>query len=234
MMLRKTPIIGLFGLVACGGSGGGEYDAIATGMSSLMADPQAGESKTFSDLTIAARGQAPLGLTLSGDKWVGLRDQLELSFEVSCTASPCDGSADLKVDWKGKVEEEKYKLEIERKGDWKSRVLDDERLRVEGTATLKMKSDFKDSAEDLRHKYDFESTSTYDVIVRSSDGAILSGTAKIDLHAKEKAEDGSETIKSDLKMKLDVTFEESGADLVFESKTKYRLKLDSGEVQLSE
>lgn len=228
------------GLLACGAESDPQYDQIATGMGAMVADPQGGEARTFHDSILAARGEIPLGLQLaSGGLFVGQRGELELRYELTCkdasgaTLADCAAaaSADYKAEWKGKVENERYKLEVDRKGEWKVTGFDGEIATVEGKTHYTVKSDFKDSAEDVRHKYDFDYDAHYHKVqVRVSDGVIVGGTADYDVDAKEKHEEDETQIKSSLKLKIDAVFEESGeAILSFDSKYKYKLQED-GEV----
>ena len=227
-------------LVACGAESYPQYDQIATGMGAIVADPEGGEPRTFHDSILAARGELPLGLQLASDGlFIGRRGDLELRYELTCkdasgtTLAECAAaaSADYKAEWKGRIENERYKLEIIRKGDWKVTGFDGELATIDGQTHYSVKSDFKDSAEDLRHKYDFDYDAHYhDVVVRVSDGVIVGGTADYDVDAKEKLREDETKIKSQLKLKIDAVFEESGeAVLSFDSKYKYKLHED-GEV----
>lgn len=230
-----------FVLVACGGGGSSEYDSVASGLSGMMSDSNAGESRTFNDLVLSWRGEPPLDLTLEGDDiFVGRRGELDYRFELDCFDTSakivrCDASsdADAKISWKGKIENERYKLEIDRKAQVKVTSLDEDRLRIQGDLDYSVKSDFKDYQDDIRHKYDFDADAKYDVVVMRADGTIESGKLEADVHAKEKFEDDDTKIKSELKTKMVVRFlDGETSEIEFDSKTKYRLHLTNGDLEL--
>ena len=230
-----------FGVAACDGGGSSEYDPVATGLSSLMSDPDAGETQTFKDLVLAWRGQTPVGFTLEGDDiYVGRRGDLDFRFELDCVDTSakivrCDAKsdADVKITWKGKIENAKYKLEIDRSAKVKITSVDEERVRVQGDLDYSLKSDFKDKLEDYRHKYDFDADAKYDVVVMRADGAIESGKLEADVSAKEKLEEDNTKIKSELKTKMVVRYLDSQTSEVdFDSKAKYKLHLVEGGLEL--
>ncbi|MCC7384864.1 MAG: hypothetical protein IT384_23655 [Deltaproteobacteria bacterium] len=244
-MLRTLSIstlaLAATGLVACGADSDPQYDQVATGLSAMMADPNGGESRTFLDAVMAARGDIATGLSLTSDGLVtGQRGELVLKYEFKCKdlqdaiVSSCDGaaSADFKAEWKGKIDDARYKLEVDRKAEWKVKDFNGEIATINGHTSYHVKSDFKDHDEDIRHKYDFDFDAQYhDVGVRVSDGMLMSGRADFDLDAKEMSDDGTATIKTQLKVKTVVTFSEGNEAIVdLDSKHKYRIKLDSGDL----
>lgn len=227
--------------MACGSDSDPQYDRVAAGLSAMTADPNGGDARTFNDAVMAARGDLASGLTLSDAGLVsGARGNLTLKYEFKCKdaeeleLSSCRGaaSADFKAEWKGAVESTRYKLEVDRHAEWKVRAFDGSVATINGHSSYRLKSDFKDTEDDLRHKYDFDFDAHYqDVEVRVSDGALLSGQATFDLDAKEKADDGTETVKSRLSIKTKVTFEAGNQAVVdLDSKYKYRIKLDTGDL----
>jgi hypothetical protein len=229
------------GVMACGADSDPRYDRIATGLSAMTADPNGGDARTFHDSVLAARGTFATGLTLgSGGVVAGARGDLTLKYELACkdlqdaALSTCDGaaSADVKAEWKGKVESTHYKLELDRHAEWTVRDFDGVTATIHGHSSYRIQSDFKDTEADLRHKYHFDFDAHYqDVAVRVSDGALVSGRASFDLDAKEKADDGSETVKTQLKVKTVVVFEDGNEAVIdLDSRYKYRIKLDSGEL----
>lgn len=239
-LLLVLPITAL-GITACGGGGSSEYDPIATGLSGLMADPDAGETQTFKDLVLAWRGQTPVDLSLDGDDiYVGRRGELDFRFELDCLDTSakivrCDAKsdADAKISWKGKIENTRHKLEIDRNARIKVTSLDENRLRIQGDLDYSIQSDFKDKDEDYRHKYDFDADAKYDVVVMRSDGAIESGKLEADIQAKEKLEEDDTKIKSELKTKMVVTFlDGETSEVDFDSKSKYKLHLVNGALEL--
>lgn len=229
------------GVLACGTDSDPQYDRVAAGLSAMTADPNGGDARTFHDAVMAARGDLASGLASSSAGLAsGARGGLTLRYEFNCKdgqeleLASCQGaaSADFKAEWKGAVESTRYKLEVDRHAEWKVRAFDGEIATIDGHSTYHLKSDFKDREDELRHKYDFDFDAHYqDVAVRVSDGALMSGRATFDLDAKEKAEDGSETVKSQLKIKTVVTFEDGNQAVVdLDSKYKYRIKLDTGDL----
>lgn len=229
------------GVVACGSDSDPQYDRVAAGLTAMAADPNGGDARTFNDAIMAARGDLASGLALSSAGLVaGARGGLTLKYEFKCKDAQeldlggCDraASADFKAEWKGTVESSRYKLEVDRHAEWKVRAFDGAVATIDGHSTYRLKSDFKAPEEDLRHKYDFDFDAHYqDVAVRVSDGVLLSGRATFDLDAKEKTRDDTETVKSQLKIKTVVTFEDGNQAIVdLDSKYKYRIKLDTGDL----
>lgn len=247
-MLRATLatlLISPLAFAACGGdaeSGSPEHDQIATGVGGLLADPDGGEKATFDDAVFGLRGRFGTGLALSSAGVIsGSRGNLTLKYEYGCkdtgggNASDCTtaASADFKVEWKGKLEKAKYKLEIDRKGEWKLTALSSDTVIANGHTSYSVKSDFKDKTADVRYKYDFDFDTQYQQVqIRTSDGALVGGTATFDLDAKQKSDDGTTVLKTHTKMRTKVTFEADGtATLELDSKYRYKLTLESGEVR---
>jgi len=235
----------LFGCGGAGESGSPEHDQIATGVGALMADSSGGQRVTFADAVFALRGTLGTGLSLDSPGVVtGQRGEMKLKYEFTCkdasdavvATCPTAASADVKVEWKGKIDDTRYKLEIDRKGDWKIVGLTSEVATADGHTSYSVKSDFKDKSEDLRYKYDFDFDTKYRAVqIRLSDGALVGGTADFDLDAKQKSEDGMTVLKTHTKMRTIVEFTPEGEALIsLESKFKYKLDLGNGEVTFEE
>lgn len=225
---------------ACGG-GSSEYDSVASGISALVADAHTGERRTFNDLVLAWRGTAPVDLVQKGaDLYSGRRGELEIEVDLDCLDAEakvvtCElgSKAKAKLSSKGRTETARYKLEVDRKVHVDLDVIDDERVRVRGDIDFSLQADFKDYQEDLRHKYHFDADAKYDVVVLRADGVIESGKLTADVHAKEKLEEDETKFKSELKTKMTLEFLDGETTRIdFDSKSKYRLSLRDGELEL--
>lgn len=225
---------------ACGG-GSSEYDSVASGLSALVADPDAGERRTFSDLILAWRGTAPADLAGKGsDLYSGRRGELEIELDIDCLDAEvkvisCElgSKAKAKLSTKGRTETTRYKIEIDRKLQVDLDVLDEQRVRVRGDVDFSLQADFRDHQEDVRHKYHFDADAKYDLVVLRADGVIESGKLTADVHAKEKLEEDETKFKSELKTKMTLEFVGGETTRIdFDSKSKYRLDLRDGALEL--
>lgn len=222
--------------VACGAPEDDLYDDVAEGIGGLSAAPSSGESVSIRDLVIAVRGDVPAGLQLSSEgSFTGLRDELELKLKVNCSDTNQDGSckskADVEYETKGKTENFRYKLEIDRKLHWKAESLDQEIATVNGTGQLVIKSEIKSKVDDTYTKYSLDYEAQYkNVQVRTADQSLVGGEIHFDVHAKQHEKTDDTKIKEDLRIKAIIQLADGEEPaLVLDEKYRYRLKVN-GEV----
>jgi hypothetical protein len=210
---------------ACGAPTDDEYGRAAQGLGAMVADENSGETSGFSDAVVAVRGGLPVGFNIELEgKLTGTRGEITSVFEIS-------GDGDLKLSWKGKSENEKWKLEIDRSANWKVSEYSSDVAKVNGQGQFKTK--FASKTEEAASKYEFDYDAKYhDVLVRTSDNAVIGGTIEYDVHVKEMEKTDETKVKSDFKVAAEVAYDaESQAVMTLDSKMKYRVK-SSGDVEL--
>jgi hypothetical protein len=216
----RTNAVLSFGFVlaaACGGSDT-TYDDVATGVSGLISDQQGGDAQLFADAMLSLQGTVPIQLTRGA-----------LDVEINLDA---DGS---RVNWKtkGSIEQTRYKLELDRRGDWTISDRGEEVAKINGTSDAEVKSSLKDRETDEKRKYRLDYHAEYrDIEVRTVDNAAIGGELELKLKVKATEKDSFEKIKEELEVKARITFEADGsANIELDEKYKYKLKVVSGELE---
>jgi hypothetical protein len=225
MRLTVLPIAIATFVFACGGPSDEEYATAAQGLAPMVEEESCGETTAASDAILAVRGDVPLGFMLSVmGKFTGTRGEINSDLEVS-------GEGDVKLTSKGKSEGEKWKIEVERKTNWKVTGASGDTATINGSGEFFTKVELKSAEAKSKLELDYDAQ-YHDVRVRTSDRAVIGGRIEYDVRVKEMEKTDATKVKADYDLSAEVEFAENAEPIItLDATVKYKVKAN-GDVEV--
>ncbi len=217
-----------------------DYDDVAAGVGSLVANDSGGEVGAMSDSIETSAGTTPMGLSASGAGTVsGERFGLMYSYTVACSNASGDSmalcgsetdSASLSVEWSGELTLDRYAASVSRTGMWSLTGLQGDNATFNGMGTFSVDSEFMALYRDETRTWSFDYAATYsDVVLRIADETPLSGEIVYQIDAERTVKRGRRTRKGDFSVTATVTFNGDGTATVgLDGSRNYSLALGTG------
>lgn len=218
-----------------------DYDDVAAGLGSLTAD-DAGDAHAMGDAVVMLRGDLPFGLTTTARGSIeGLHGGL--MFEYALTCRDADGAAmavctsetdsgSLSASFSGELTTATFSGAISRSGEWNVSGLTTDVATFDGSGSFDVDAEWVTlfgATRSYRLAYD---ASYAGIGVRTEDGVVVRGEARMNVVAERMASRGSNEAEAELHIEAVIDYHGDGtATLTLDGLHRYAVTLASGHVE---
>ncbi|MEM9193726.1 MAG: hypothetical protein AAGF12_31415 [Myxococcota bacterium] len=228
-------------LVACQGPTEAEYDEVASGLGSLVANSSGGgDVGSMSDAVLVVRGEVPADLSAMGEgSYRGARAGLEYRYAVSCldasgATSACGTQTDggsLAVAWSGNLTLPNFRGEVDRAGQWTLTGVPSGTAEFNGHGTFDVAAEWRGFFGRM-NSYELHYEANYDAIqIDTQTLEVLSGTARFDIDATRLREGTRRSVEREFAIEAILEFSPENAVLTLDGTRNYTVALSDGAVE---